>query len=163
MSEILTNGDMENDFNGHTILYWNTLREYSKEGQKIVAVQNPKGDVLFFDLTRNIDGIMENCKLDVHSIMRRYDKGHYSGDFIIQDNYCIQRDMLCGDKKMKALFDEKTFDEDKEYKIPINNIDFIELDPDMQNYEVAMSTGEPTRKYRGTKCIVIRGDFVLIR
>ena len=64
-------------------------------------------------------------------------------------------------------FDEENdmpeFNEDLEYKIPISDIDFIELDDHMRNYEVALNTGEPRRKYRGTKCIVIRGDYVLIR
>jgi len=60
-------------------------------------------------------------------------------------------------------FGERNFNEDKEFKIPIENIDFIELDQNMENYEVALNTGEPARKYRGTKCIVIRGGYVIIR
>lgn len=164
MTEILTNGKIKKNFNynGYDVLCWNTLREYSKEGQRIIAVQN-KEDVLFFDLTRNIDGVLKECKFDVHSIMKRYDKGHYLEDFETLDNYCIKRDLLNGEQKIESLFvDENSFNEDKDYKIPIENIDFIELDNHMRNYEVYLNTGEPTRKYRGTKCILIRKGYVII-
>lgn len=160
MTEILTNGKIKKDFNGHDVLYWNTLREYSKEGQRIIAIQNKK-DVLFFDRTRNIDGFLKECNLDVHSIMKRYDAGHYLEDFTTLDNYCIKRDILNGEQEIESLF-EVQFDEDKEYKIPMDDIDFIELDDHMRNYEVALNTGEPRRIYRGTKCIMIRKGYIII-
>lgn len=90
------------EFNDLSIMYWNTGRMYTKEGQKIIAVEDGNG-VMFFDISRNISGCMSDCGLDANEIMQKYDMNDYWG-ICTEDQYCIQRSLLFGDSKVESIF-----------------------------------------------------------
>lgn len=90
------------ELNGLSIMYWNTGRGYTKEGQKIIAVENGNG-VMFFDISRNVSGYITSCSLDGNKIMQKYDRNEYE-EICTLDQYCIQRSVLCGDTKVESIF-----------------------------------------------------------
>ncbi len=84
-----TPGLKENEMSNNSITF-NTGREYSAEGQIIVATEfgcyddiDWFGDsdinqyIIFNDITRGIAGKIELCELTETAIMEAYDKGQY--------------------------------------------------------------------------------------
>lgn len=62
---------------GRIVLIWNTGRFYSEKGQRIAATKVPRG-IVFYDLDRQIDGMVDCLDLDKHCIMNGYDYGTYT-------------------------------------------------------------------------------------
>jgi len=58
-------------------IQFNTGRLYTKEGQIIRAIKIDD-NVVFSDMSRGIYAFLENCNLNVHEIMSRYDVGDYT-------------------------------------------------------------------------------------
>ena len=64
---------------GKTIIGWNTGRTYSPEGQRIKATEIKPGVIVFADLARHIDGVIEGGECSNVSVMYHYDHGYYRG------------------------------------------------------------------------------------
>jgi hypothetical protein len=70
--------------------------------------------------------------------------------------------------KIKLLRKGIKFDEDRMFKIPFKDLDFIEMDGSMTKYQVHLKDEKdgsfvPVREYRGTKTITFHKDCVEIR
>ena len=74
-------------WNGQKIMGFNTGRQYSPKGQRIIAVQmetvsedifeREYADIRFEDIDRNIGGTISCCLFTQEDIMRAYDQGNY--------------------------------------------------------------------------------------
>ena len=69
---------------------FNTNRPYDANGQIIQATQLSDGRVHFVDLSRGLDGVL-HCNFNERDIMRAYDAGHYSDNYVDHEEY-IQLD-----------------------------------------------------------------------
>lgn len=94
------------EIKGMTILYWNTQRMYTPGGQRMVAVEieccSEKG-ILFLDLDRHIDGVIDSCDLKEDQIMKCYDRNGYHAPGN-QDEYCALRDLFAIKEEFVKLF-----------------------------------------------------------
>ena len=88
------------------IKYWNTGRLYSEDGQKIIAINinDENGDrVLFFDLTRNIEGrISDPFDFRRYQIMTVYDRTEYT--YLAEADYIIKRELFENQSELESLF-----------------------------------------------------------
>lgn len=89
--------------NGHNVIFWNTGRSYTIMGQKIVAVKHMAG-AIFFDLTRDIYGVIEVCEFTSEYIMHQYDANEYKG-IRTQAAYCIQKDLCVPRPGILSMFE----------------------------------------------------------
>lgn len=64
---------------GKPMIQFNTGRQYSKQGQRIVAAQVDDGRIFFVDLDRCIDGMITapNAELTEASVLKAYDANQY--------------------------------------------------------------------------------------
>ena len=60
-------------------IQFNTGRQYSKQGQRIVAAQVDDGRIFFVDLDRCIDGMITapSAELTEASVLKAYDSNQY--------------------------------------------------------------------------------------
>ena len=64
---------------GNPMIQFNTGRQYSDKGQRIVAAQVDDGRIFFVDLDRCIDGMITapSAELTEASVLRAYDTNQY--------------------------------------------------------------------------------------
>ena len=68
------------------VITFNTGRLYVKEGQQVTAVRlKNKKDIMFFDHSRGVRGVIRNCQLLPTHIMTAYDLGQYESGWCTPD------------------------------------------------------------------------------
>jgi hypothetical protein len=70
---------------GTSIISWNTERQYSPEGQRISAAWLSPGVIVFVDLDRHIEGVIECNELSNVTVMYHYDHGYYRGTSTLEE------------------------------------------------------------------------------
>lgn len=104
--ELLPGVARKYEIKGMTVLYWNTQRMYTPGGQRMVAIEveccSEKG-ILFWDMDRHIDGVIDSCELKEALIMEAYDINNYHAP-ANQDEYCALKDLFNIKEELRKLF-----------------------------------------------------------
>ena len=89
------------------IISFNTGRQYSESGQRIAAAVAPNGDVIMFDIDRDLVYSISNIDLDRAAIMNAYDNGdvRYINEENFNHEYTYdQIDEFLNELRQRALY-----------------------------------------------------------